>query len=84
MLTKRAQILFQEETWQKLIRLARQQNTSAAELVRHAVKTTYQDETSKDKPRTGLEEMQSIAKKAKVDLTTEEILDWKHTDHRFK
>ena len=41
MLTKRTQILFDQELWQKLNQLAESRNTSIGELVRLAVKKHY-------------------------------------------
>lgn len=43
MLTKRANILFEETDWQMLTTLASQQKTSVGHLVRRAVKTAYRD-----------------------------------------
>lgn len=41
MLTKRTNILFDEELWKRLTSLAQKRNTSVGELVRIAVKETY-------------------------------------------
>lgn len=41
MLTKRTNILFDEELWGKLVSLAQERNTSVGELVRAALKGAY-------------------------------------------
>lgn len=41
MLTKRTNILFDEDLWRTLVALARERKTSVGELVRTAVKKTY-------------------------------------------
>ncbi len=38
MLTKRTQILFDKDLWNKLVKLAKDQNTSASEFLREAAK----------------------------------------------
>lgn len=48
MLNKRANILFDKDTWRKLTKVARDKNTSVGELVRDAVKEKYiQDDEQK-------------------------------------
>lgn len=51
MLTKRANILFDEELWQKLIYLSRVQKTSIGKLVREAVEQNYGEEAIINKRR---------------------------------
>jgi len=51
MLTKRAQILFDEEVWEKLVALSRTQKLSIGEIVRDAIeeKLNYQIDLEKRK-----------------------------------
>lgn len=44
MLTKRTNILFDEDIWKELVALAERQNTSVGELIRNAVKKHYMEE----------------------------------------
>ena len=44
MLTKRTNILLEQETWKKLVKLASERKASVGELVRDAVDKTYKDE----------------------------------------
>jgi len=55
MLTKRAQILFSEEVWNKIVKLAASKNTSAGELVRKAVEEKYSQEADLEQRRQALE-----------------------------
>lgn len=52
MLTKRTNILFEDNTWKELVALAKKRNSSVGELVRKAIKKTYFSETI-DKERAG-------------------------------
>jgi len=45
MLTKRTNILFSEQTWSKLTRLAQKRGVSVGELVRDAVHNNYFDDS---------------------------------------
>ena len=49
MLTKRTNILFSEQTWSKLTRLAQKRGSSVGELVRDAVQDSYFDDKQNDR-----------------------------------
>lgn len=55
MLNKRAQILFDQDTWRKLVNLAATQNTSIGELVRDAVEEKYSEEDTLRRRRRAFE-----------------------------
>lgn len=44
MLTKRTQILFDQQLWSSLVQLAKEKNTSVGELVRNALREKYGEE----------------------------------------
>ena len=48
MLTKRTNILFDEDLWQTLVVLAQTKRTSVGELVREAVKRAYLEEAKRN------------------------------------
>ena len=52
MLNKRAQILFDEKTYKNLEEVAREKGSSVGELVRTAVKRTYEDSSKTKRPVT--------------------------------
>lgn len=54
LLTKRAQILFVENDWKKLAKLAREKKTSTGALIRDAVRKTYLEEQEIIKRRKAL------------------------------
>lgn len=60
MLTKRTQILFDENIWKKLTQLARAQTTSVGQLIREAVKEKYLKEADFVRQRETLEEIERI------------------------
>ena len=51
MLTKRTNILFEEELWKTLVKLAQFKNTSVGELVRNAVSEKYTQKMDLEKRR---------------------------------
>lgn len=52
MLSKRAQILFDEQTYKTLEEISRERKSSVGELVRTAVEKTYKPKSKSKKPKT--------------------------------
>lgn len=77
MLTKRTNILFDQQTWDFLVGLAEEKKTSVGELVRTAVNDTYKSENeSQLKRRTSaVERIIELRKQMKHTFTTQEILE---------
>lgn len=75
MLTKRTNILFEEETWQTLLALAKSREVSVGELVRKAVKTTYLQEAEKTKRMAAAKEIISLRKKQK-EINYKELINY--------
>lgn len=63
MLTKRANILFEEKTWKELSRLAKNQKTSVGELVRNAVEEKYPRQLELEARRKAIEHIRRIRPK---------------------
>lgn len=55
MLTKRAQILFDETTWRELTHLAREKQTSIGNLVRDAVEEKYATKANLEQRRRAIQ-----------------------------
>lgn len=72
MLNKRAQILFEDETFSFLAALANREETSVGDLVRKAVKRTYFQENKKRKMAEAMERVSEIRKTLKK-VTYKEI-----------
>ena len=63
MLTKRANILFEEKTWQELTRRAKKQKASVGELVRSAVEEKYPGERELEARKKALDHIRQIRPK---------------------
>lgn len=72
MLTKRTQILFDENCWKKILVLAKTKNTSVGNLIRVAIKETYFKEDKKKQIAEAMEEISKIRKNLKK-VTYKEI-----------
>jgi len=55
MLTKRAQILFDEALWKELVRIAQREKTSVGDIVREAVEEKYTTEVNLEQRRRVIE-----------------------------
>ena len=75
MLTKRTNILIQEETWQRLVDLARQMNTSAGELIRRAIKKTYFADDRNDEIARAVQSIRAIRPKIKGKINYKELIN---------
>lgn len=60
MLTKRTNILFDEDTWDKLVKLARSRNISTSMIIRVAVEKELSDEEMFAQRRKAFEEIKKI------------------------
>lgn len=63
MLTKRANILFEEKTWKELTALAKKQNTSVGELIRTAVEKEFSLEQELQTRKKALDHIREIRPK---------------------
>lgn len=63
MLTKRTQILFDQQLWAILMQLAKEKNTSVGELVRNAVKKQYSNDGEQAKIEKAVENILEFRKK---------------------
>lgn len=60
MLTKRTNILFEEEMWKQLTRRAKSQNTSVGELVRTAIVEKYPSEKELEQRREAIDRIMKM------------------------
>lgn len=63
MLTKRTNLLFEEDLWLNLVTLAEQKKVSVGELVRQAVRTVYVDKNINQKRMAAWEKILEIRPK---------------------
>lgn len=63
MLTKRTNILFNEELWGILVKIAQVNDTSVGELIRQAVSEKYQETVNLEKRRQAIENILKIRPK---------------------
>lgn len=76
MLTKRAQILFEEDLWEQLVRLSAAQKTSIAHLVRKAVEEKYKRELELAERKAVLEEIEKIRPHFKGKIDYKELINY--------
>lgn len=75
MLTKRAQILFDEEFWQKLVQVAESQKTSVGEVIRRILKEKLGGEVEIEAKKKTLEEIERIRPHFKGKLDYEALIN---------
>ena len=63
MLTKRTQILFDQQLWNDLIRLAKEKNASIGELVRNAVRKEYSEDGKQERIERAVKNILKFKKK---------------------
>ncbi len=63
MLTKRTQILFDQQIWTNLMQLAKEKNTSVGELVRNAVRKQYSEDGKQERIEKAVENILNFRKK---------------------
>ncbi len=72
MLTKRTNILFEEQSWKKLTTLARSRGTSVGELVRQAVNKEYSDSIRQEQVKQAVENINKFREKYGQDVGGED------------
>lgn len=76
MLTKRTQILLEEETWKKLAKLASEKETSIGELIRDAVEEKYLEMDKLERRREAIEKILRIRPKpSKTRIDYKELIN---------
>ena len=75
MLIKRTNILFEEETWKMLTRLAIEKQVSASELIRKAIKGTYFSEGEKMNNEKIFNQIVSLRKKLKGKIDYRKLIE---------
>lgn len=63
MLTKRTQILFDEQLWNTLVQIAKTKNTSVGQLVRSAAREKYEEDNLLQKRKKAVEKILSFSRK---------------------
>ncbi len=76
MLTKRTNILFDEELWRFLVGLAKTEKSSVGDLVRRAVRETYDREERLSRIRLAMQNIRSIRKKQKGKIDYKELINY--------
>jgi predicted transcriptional regulator len=77
MLTKRTNILFKDDEWQKLSRLAKKKQTSAGQLVRNAVREVYFKNNKKERGiKEAFENIVKIRKVQKGTIDYKELINY--------
>ena len=75
MLIKRANILFDQETWRVLAGLSQQKNLSVSELIRRAVKGAYFNQAERMIQEEALEQVISLRKKTKGKTNYRQLIE---------
>lgn len=75
MLTRRTNILFEQETWETLAVLAQAKGSSVAELVRQAIKTVYLSEGEKMAKIKIFDSIVNLRKRAKGKINYKELIE---------
>ena len=76
MLTKRTNILFEEDQWRTLVALAIKEGTSVGDLVRSAINEKYFSASKKQKRQDAYQEILKIRKVAKGRINYKELIDY--------
>lgn len=86
MLTKRTNILFDQETWDYLVGLAAKRETSVGDIVRKAViKEHLNQKDQRDTDREKAHEMVlELRKNMSYTFTTKEILNYVHDGRKYE
>lgn len=86
MLNKRTNILFDQETWDFLVGLAKERKSSVGELVRNAVEEVY--ENDEDRLKKQREQAHEVVLKLRKGMShtfaTSEILDLIHDGRKYE
>lgn len=76
MLSKRTNILFDENLWQALIALAKKRNVSAGKLIREAVREKYIPDTKLSETKNLLEDIERIRPRFKGKIDYKELINY--------
>lgn len=76
MLTKRTNILFDEQLWKALTAEAKKRKTSVARLVRKAVEKEYFEDTKWEERRRAFEEIKKIRKISKTRIDYKALINY--------
>ncbi len=76
MLTKRTNLLFEEDLWQTLAALANEKNTSVGDLVRRAVRRMYIDDKEKVTQKQVIETIFRIRKMQKKSVDYKTLINY--------
>ena len=76
LLTKRAQILFDEQFWNKLVQVAESQGTSVGEVIRRILKDKFGGEVEIEAKKKTLEEIERIRPHFKGKLDYKALINY--------
>lgn len=76
MLTKRAQILFDQNMWNQLIKLAKKQQTSVSEIIRKTVEKQIEDEEVFEKRYQAIESTMKNRLKSRKKINYRELINY--------
>lgn len=76
MLTKRTNILFDEELWNVLVALAAKQKTSVGNLVRTAARKVYNDKTQGNARKSACQAILALRVKQKGKVNYKELINY--------
>lgn len=76
MLTKRTNILFDENLWKTLTREAKKRKTSVGKLVRQAVEKMYARDKELEERRKAIEHIKAIRKISKGKIDYKELINY--------
>lgn len=76
MLTKRTNILFDEELWNVLVTLAAKQNTSVGDLVRTAARKVYKDDAQGNARKRACQAILALRVKQKGKVDYKELINY--------
>ncbi|MCA9371543.1 hypothetical protein KC726_01460 [Candidatus Woesebacteria bacterium] len=86
MLNKRTNILFDETTWEYLVKLANNHHTSVGTLVRQAVKKQYlnKEVTVQSQRKRAHQLVKQLRSNIDSHISTNEILEYIHEDRKYE
>lgn len=76
MLTKRTNILFEQELWDKLSLLAKESDVSVGELIRRAVKERYFEDNRQEEIAKAIQRIRALRKPQKKNINYKELINY--------
>ena len=73
LLSKRTNILFDQQLWNHIVSIAKQENTSVGKLIRTAVKEKYANHNQLTERAKAIDEILALKKQYKIKSTNKEI-----------